>query len=54
MRLSGRLDPTNMDDSSKDNIGVVPENTGLAMHSLASVLFDKFDTCLYCGGKFFN
>ena len=43
-----------MDDSSKDNIGAVPENTGLARHSLASVLFDKFDTCPYCGGKFIN
>ena len=54
MRLSERLDPTNIDDSSKDNTGVAPEHTGLARHSVASVLFDKFDTCPYCGGKFFN
>ena len=54
MRLSERLDPTNIDDSSKDNTGVAPEHAGLAKHSVASVLFDKFDTCPYCGGKFFN
>ena len=54
MRSSERLDPTNIDDSSVDNTDVVPENSRLARHSLASVLFDKFDTCPYCDGKFFN
>lgn len=54
MRLSERLNPTNVDDSGKEKTGVVPENTRLAKHSLTSVLFDKFDTCPYCGGKFFG
>ena len=53
-RVSERLNPTNMDGSSKENIGVVPQNTIPARHSLSSLLFDKFDTCPYCGGKFFN
>lgn len=52
MRLSQRLGPIIIDDSNIESIGAAQEDTALIKHSLASVLFDKFDDCPYCGGKF--
>lgn len=54
MRLSHRLGPISFSDSDIENTDVVQENNGHVKHSLASVLFDKFDICPYCGGKFCN
>ena len=52
MMTSQCLSPTNISDSCNDNAEATLENRRPARHSLASVLFDRFDTCPYCGGKF--
>ena len=52
MKLSQQLGPININDSNVEYIRAAQENKRLVKHSLASVLFDKFDTCPYCGGKF--
>ena len=52
MRLSERLGPISISDSNIENTGAAQEDSGRVKHSLASVLFDKFDICPYCGGKF--
>lgn len=52
MKLSQRLGPINISDRDLQSTGAAQENGELVRHSLASVLFDKFDTCPYCGGKF--
>ena len=54
MKLSQRLGPINIDDSNIEPNSHAQEDNGLVKHSLASVLFDKFDTCPYCGGRFFG
>lgn len=52
MKLSQGLGPINVSDSNVDYIGAAQGNQGLVKHSLSSVIFDEFDTCPYCGGKF--
>ena len=52
MNLSQRLGPINTDEGNTEPVDAALERRGLAKHSLASVLLDKFDTCPYCGGKF--
>ena len=41
-------------DAGNGNTDASQESSSVVEHSLASVLFDKFDTCPYCGGKFCN
>lgn len=52
MRLSQRLGPINTSNGNIEDVGPAQGASGLVKHSLASALFDKFDTCPYCGGKF--
>lgn len=52
MKLSQRLGPISVSDSNVEYNGAVQENREFVKHSLAALLFDKFDTCPYCGGKF--
>ena len=52
MKLSQRLGPIDTSDSETEFIGTAQNNRGVVRHSIASVLFDKFDTCPYCDGKF--
>ena len=51
MQSSKRSGPINVGDGNTD---AAQESSGVVEHSLASVLFDKFDTCQYCGGKFYD
>lgn len=41
-------------DSNDEGNDATQASTEPVKHSLASVLFDKYDTCPYCGGKFFD
>lgn len=52
MTLSRHLGPIDTDDSNAEYVGAVEQNERPIRHSFASVLFDKFDTCPYCEGKF--
>lgn len=52
MKVSQRLGPINISDSDFEPIDPAQENRKRVKHSLAAVLFDRFDTCPYCGGKF--
>ena len=52
MKLSQRLGATNFSDGDFEPNDPVQENRERVKHSLAAVLFDKFDTCPYCGGNF--
>lgn len=49
MQSPKRLGLCNVGDG---NTAAAQESSGIVKHSLASILFDKFDTCPYCGGKF--
>ena len=52
MNLSQRLGHIIVGDSNGGDNNAMQESTELVKHPLASVLFDRFDTCPYCGGKF--
>ena len=52
MKLSQQLGPINIGNSNDEIIDATQESPGIVKHSLAAVLFDKFDTCPYCGSKF--
>ena len=52
MRLSQRSSSTDDIESNVEYFDAAQEQTERLKSSLASILFDKFDTCPYCGGKF--
>ncbi len=52
MNLSQPLSLIDIDETVDEHVDNAGEFTGPGKLSPASIIFDKFDTCLYCGGKF--
>ena len=51
MKIPQQLVSVDLSDGDVEHLPS-QEDTGLVKHSLASVIFDKFDACPYCGSKF--
>ena len=51
MTTCQQLGSVDLSESNVEHLAA-PEDRGLVKYSLASVIFDKFDACPYCGGKF--